>query len=393
MSLLEPMQKLTSVEDALFKRVAEFFSPLQLPGALPPGWALTEQETDQGIVATFHGPDGGMTVELEGVDAQRPCFARTQRFNVYYSVLQRDRGRLSASELALLDAVIAHVRQHESAFDAVALDDRSPFPSARVQVREVRVSRALVTEGPAAYYLNPYVGCMIGCPYCYAAHRGDLSRSLQGLPMLPWGQWLDVKSNLPQVLADEVARLTPGNVRMSPIITDPYQRAEKRFTITRQCLEVLNAAQFSPMVLTRDSLVLRDLDLLKANPGAKVGFSIGTDNDAVGDAVEPRAEPMSERFRTLRTLRDAGVYTFAMVTPVLPMDPARFVELLAPLIHVVHLGQLFEKDRIAATLGGLGLDGPLDDAWEARTLLELEERFTAAGVQVNPREPPWTYVQ
>ncbi len=385
--------RVQTAEDELFAAVTEFFAPLQRPGALPAGWQLTEQETDQGIVATFAGPDGTMTVELERADEKRQCFARTRRFNIYYSILQRDRGRLSESELALLHAVVEHIRRHEGQFDAGALDDRAPFPSLRVQVREVQVKRMLVHEGPAAYYLNPYVGCLIGCPYCYASHRGDLSRSLQGLPALPWGQWLDVKANAAEILEAEVKRLPPGNVRMSPIITDPYQRAEKRYEITRSCLKVLNAAAFAPMILTRDSLVLRDLDLLTANPQARVGFSVGTDDDEVCGAVEPRAEPIAQRLATLRTLKDAGVMTFAMVTPILPLNPKRFVELLAPLISVVHLGQLFEKDRIAKILGEIGRTGPLDEAWERDMLDQLERGFTAQGVQVNPREPPWTYVQ
>lgn len=387
-----PPRQRPLVVETLTQATAEFFAPMQQNGALPPGWKLTGQDTDQGICATFHSPLGGLTVELERVDLQRPCYARSRRFNIYYSTLQREAEKLSASEIALLDAVVRHVRTHEFVFDRDALDDRTPPSQTRVQVREIQVQRMLVAEGPNAYYLNPYVGCLIGCPYCYASHRGDLSRSLQGLPALPWGQWLDVKMNAAAVLAEEIKRLPPGNVRMSPIITDPYQSAERRYEITRQCLEVLLEAGFAPMILTRDALVLRDLPLLRQYPQVKVGLSLGTDDDAVGRAVEPRADLISRRIETLQILKDAGIYTFAMATPILPLNPDRFIELLAPLISVISLGQLFEKPRVATILQQLGRDGPLDERWERDMYAYLREGFTQRGVQVNPRQAPWAYL-
>jgi DNA repair photolyase len=162
--------------------------------------------------------------------------------------------------------------------------------------------------------------------------------------------------------------------------------------MTRQCLQVLKDAGFSPIVLTRESLVLEDAALLAATPGALVGVSLCTDDDAVAKAFEPRAEPSSKRIDTLRQLKQAGVGTFAMITPMLPMNPERLVALLAPHIDVVHLGPLFERERIAATLRAAGVPGPLDAGWEADTAARLQAGFEAQGVRVNPTEAPWCYL-
>ena len=71
-------------------------------------------------------------------------------------------------------------------------------------------------EGRDQYYINPYVGCMIGCEFCYVAQRADLSWGMQGLAEMPWGHRLDVKVNAPEVLARELRGRRPpalGRVR------------------------------------------------------------------------------------------------------------------------------------------------------------------------------------
>jgi DNA repair photolyase len=196
-------------------------------------------------------------------------------------------------------------------------------------------------EGRGQYYLNPYVGCAIGCEWCYVAERADFSRELEGLPRLSWGRWVDVKQNAPEVLRQEVARHTPGIVRLSPIVTDPYQPLERRFRITRGCLEVLLEAGFSPCILTRSSRVLDDLPLLARFPHAAVGFSIPTDDDAVRRVFEPGAEPIEDRIEALQRLKEAGLSTFAVIQPVLPGNPERLAERLSPLIDVVRVDRMY----------------------------------------------------
>jgi hypothetical protein len=229
--------------------------------ALPAGWSLEAQEVEQGIALGFRGPRGRLVVELDLLDPARGCYARTRRFNVYYSSVDRLRRDLDADERAVVDAVVTAARVHEGELPSPSSGPPTDPARVRVRVREIPVERALVTEAPGVYYLNPYVGCLLACPYCYAMHRADGSRALEGEPVLPWGRWVDVKTDLPSVLAQEIATHAPGVVRMSPIVTDPYQPIERRYRITRGCLDAMRGTGFVPMILTRSSMVL-DLSLI-----------------------------------------------------------------------------------------------------------------------------------
>lgn len=352
--------------------------------ALPPGWRLASQEVEQGIALGFRGPRGRLVVELDTLDPSRGCYARTARLNVYYSSVDRLRRDLDADERAVIDRVVEAVRAHEHELPAPPAGP--PPDPARVRVRELAADRALVPEGPGVYYLNPYVGCLLACPYCYAMHRADGSRALEGEPALPWGKWVDVKPDLPAVLARELAARAPGVVRMSPIVTDPYQPIERRYRVTRGCLDAMAGTGFVPMVLTRSTSVLDDLDRLRAFPRALVGMSVPTDDDAVRAAFEPRTEPVGARLEALRALHSAGLRTFAVIQPMLPMDPAALVEALAPWVHAVRIAPMYEKGRSASIYREIGREEAATEAWELRTFEALREGFRARSVPVTTRE-------
>ena len=358
---------------------------------MPAGWKILDIETDQGVSLVFTGPHSTFTIELERRDAARACLARTVHFNVYYSVVDRlapERRTYDADERVLFECVVACIAAREG---ELALTDVTDW-SARVRVREIEVSRMLAPESPRVYYMNAYVGCMIGCSFCYASHRGETSRWLEGLPRTRWGQWADVKINAAEVLRRECDNLEPGIVRMSPIITDPSQPIERKYAITRQALEVLLEKGFIPVILTRSSLILRDIELLARFPQAAVGFSIPTDDDAIRAAVEPGAESIEARLDTLRQLHDAGISTYAMLQPMLPLDPERYVEMLAPLVHAIDIRPLCEVPRLEETLRQIGRPGPLDPGWEEATYKTIRAAFEARGVVVNPENEPWAYL-
>ncbi len=379
------------IQEELRPRFVQFFAPLQAPGGMPAGWKILDIETDQGVSLVFTGPHSTFTIELERRDAARACLARTVHFNVYYSVVDRlapERRTYDADERVLFECVVACIAAREG---ELALTDVTDW-SARVRVREIEVSRMLAPESPRVYYMNAYVGCMIGCSFCYASHRGETSRWLEGLPRTRWGQWADVKINAAEVLRRECDNLEPGIVRMSPIITDPYQPIERKYAITRQALEVLLEKGFIPVILTRSSLILRDIELLARFPQAAVGFSIPTDDDAIRAAVEPGAESIEARLDTLRQLHDAGISTYAMLQPMLPLDPERYVEMLAPLVHAIDIRPLCEVPRLEETLRQIGRPGPLDPGWEEATYKTIRAAFEARGVVVNPENEPWAYL-
>ncbi len=366
----------------------ELLAPLLKVGGLPGAWRLQQIDVDQGVTLLLVGPGTPLLVELDRRDETRPCFARTQLFNVYYSEVQGLRGRLGADEQAILAAIVQCLVHGEGALQP-ALDLAAERLTIRSQVREITVEQVLMRDEQSSWYINPYVGCSLGCCFCFASHRGAWSRSLQGAPDVAWGAWIDVKVNAAEVLALEVQSAQAGVVRMSPVITDPYLGLERKYHITRQCLTVLQPTDFAPMILTRSPLVLRDIDVLRRCRQARIGFSVPTEDDAVRRAVEPGAPPIAQRIEALETLKAQGFETFAMVRPILLRDAKALAELLAPVVTVVEIGPLQEKPRIEAQLRGIHHLAPLDDAWQQEQAQELERHLLAAGVRVNPREPPW----
>lgn len=365
-----------SADDAV-RRLIEPLLGLTSPS--PTGWRLVGWDADQGVSLTLGRGDALLLVEAEARDDARECFARTARFNVVVRRQFAGSEPLDDEERRVAEQVVRILRERERLLPVVERPDASR-PS---EVREVCVDRVLVPEGRGHYYVNPYVGCMIGCDFCYAAHRSDLSRALGGLPELPWGRYVDVKVNAAEVLRREVKEHPPGVVRLSPIVTDPYQPLERRYRITRQCLEVLLEAGFTPLVLTRAARVTDDLELLARFPRAAVGLSIPTDDDAVRRIFEPGGDPIDERLEALALCHAAGIRTFGVVQPMLPMTPERLVEKMAPHVSVVRIDRMHELARSRAMYEAAGRLDASEDAFFERTSAALRAGFLAAGVAVD----------
>jgi DNA repair photolyase len=197
---------------------------------------------------------------------------------------------------------------------------------------ETIAARSLLTPtggylGDFTHSLNPYQGCVIGCPYCYVAHAPVAARDSR-----PWGTYFKAKGNAPAVLRRELARHPPGTLRIfMSSATDPYQAPERRLGLTRQILEAL--AERPPALLvvqTRTPLVARDADVLQAlGPCVLVSMTIETDREDVRRLVTPRAAPLAERRAAIAALKAEGIRTQVAVSPLLPHDPAAFAAWLA----------------------------------------------------------------
>jgi len=182
-----------------------------------------------------------------------------------------------------------------------------------MRLKEVQCKSLLCSTGlPADYCINPYIGCLHGCRYCYARFMKRYTNHPES-----WGEFVDVKINAVEVLQKEVMKKKKGRVYLSSV-TDSYQPIEKRYQLTRKILGVLAQAGWPVTIQTKSSLILRDLDILKAIPQAKVGLTITTTEERVRRAFEPVASPVAERFSALKTLKRAGLITFCMVAPILP---------------------------------------------------------------------------
>ncbi len=179
-------------------------------------------------------------------------------------------------------------------------------------INEVQAKAILSKSQIYDYALNPYTGCEHACSYCYARFMKRFSGHRE-----PWGEFVDVKINAPDLLERELPRKRPGAVWVSGVC-DPYQPAEARYRLTRRCLELLVDADWPVRVQTRSPLVTRDVDLLARGADVEVGFSIPTADDEIRSLFEPRAPSIDSRLDALGTVHGAGIRTFAMVAPMLP---------------------------------------------------------------------------
>jgi DNA repair photolyase len=165
------------------------------------------------------------------------------------------------------------------------------------------------------YTVNPYTGCLHACVYCYANFMRRFSGHLQD----PWGSFVDVKVNLLDVLAKELPRRSGGSVWLSSVC-DPYQQTEAKYKLTRGAIELISKyPKFTISILTKNALVLRDLDLLgRISDRVDVGFTITTFNREAQRMFEPHSSPVEDRVDALKRLGEAGLETWAFIAPMLP---------------------------------------------------------------------------
>ncbi|MBU4331495.1 radical SAM protein [Patescibacteria group bacterium] len=163
------------------------------------------------------------------------------------------------------------------------------------------------------YCINPYVGCLHGCVYCYARFMRRFTGHDE-----PWGHFLDVKINAPEVLARELARKPKKGMVLLGSVTDAYQPVEQTYRVTRAILEILLQHDFPVSVLTKSSLVVRDLDLFKQFSQCEVGLTITTTDQGIARNFEPRSSAPQQRIEALDTLHRSGITTYAFIGPILP---------------------------------------------------------------------------
>ncbi len=190
----------------------------------------------------------------------------------------------------------------------------------RIEMAKTIITRNTSPDLPFDRSINPYRGCEHGCIYCYArpSHAyWDMS------PGLDFETKLIAKSNAAQVLEQQLSK--PGYV-CAPINlgsnTDPYQPIEREYQITRQTLEVLLRYRHPVTIVTKGSLILRDLDLLTELARQRlvaVMISLTSLDDELKRILEPRAAAPKARLRAIRVMREAGIPVGVLCSPMIPM--------------------------------------------------------------------------
>ena len=237
------------------------------------------------------------------------------------------------------------------------------------------------------YVINPYIGCGHGCRYCYAMFMRKYSRQHQHAR---WGSFVEVKTNIAEVLRAELRGKRKTATAMLSSVCDPYQPAERRYRLTRQCIEALREQGWGMDILTRSPLVTRDIDLLASCLGASVGFSMPTDDDSVRKVLEPASPPIGARVRALRQVHDAGIKTWVFIAPMLPMNPERLVELILPYIDHAAVDPLNYRGQVTSLFRQYGWDCALTDEYAAKTgaelirLLGAQDRTSRQSARTDP---------
>lgn len=228
------------------------------------------------------------------------------------------KGRGTANNLAGRFAItLVEVDEND---EAVALLETT---SSKTEVRYERaksiISRNNSPDVPFRQSINPYKGCEHGCIYCFARPTHaylDLS------PGLDFETRLVAKTNAAYLFEEELAH---PNYRCQPIAlginTDAYQPIEKELKITRELLQIALAHHQPISLITKSTLIVRDIDILSQMAEKKlvhVAISVTTLDNDLKRILEPRTASGKTRLNVIQTLREAGIPVSVLVAPVIP---------------------------------------------------------------------------
>jgi len=266
----------------------------------------------------------------------------------------------------------------------------------RCRARRVRARSALTPSGLEGFdwVLNPYHGCAHQCAYCYAP-------SVLGVDRDMWGRSVEARQNMPTVLSRELKRKQRGVVGISSV-TDPYQPAERRYQITRYCLERLARHDWPVCILTKSDLVVRDIDILEGMSGVEVGFTITSLDEHQRRLLEPGAPSVARRLAAMSLVSDTGIATYAFIGPIYPTSTMNELRVLVRRVHeagarYVLVDRLNLKRGVwLSLLKALGPDPALlatarrrlfleeaRDVFYPRALRAVEEEATSLGLAVS----------
>jgi DNA repair photolyase len=167
--------------------------------------------------------------------------------------------------------------------------------------------------------INPYRGCEHGCIYCYARPNHEYLGFSAGLD---FETKILVKEGAPELLRRELGspRWEPQVIAISGV-TDPYQPVERRLRLTRKCLEVMVEFRNPAVIVTKNELVTRDIDLLSelaSVDGILVFVSVTSLDSELARELEPRASQPARRLAAIEALAAAGIPVGTLVAPVIP---------------------------------------------------------------------------
>lgn len=158
------------------------------------------------------------------------------------------------------------------------------------------------------FSVNPYLGCLHACKYCYASFMKRFSKHTE-----PWGEFLDIKY-WGEIKNPEKYE---GKTMFISSVTDPYQPLEEEYERTRTLLEQLEGVNVGLSIATKSDLILRDLDLLKSFNNVRVSFSVNTLDEKFKNDMD-KASSIKRRLKAMKTLYREGIRTTCFISPIFP---------------------------------------------------------------------------
>lgn len=177
-------------------------------------------------------------------------------------------------------------------------------------IKETKVNSILSKSNlpVCEYSVNPYVGCTHGCKYCYASFMKRFTNHPE-----PWGTFLDVKQ-WPEI---KNPKKYAGKELFIGSVTDPYNPQEETFGRTRALLTQLQGSEAKISIATKSDLILRDLDLIRSFPDARVSWSVNTLDEEFRSDMDS-AVSIERRLAAMEAFYRAGVRTTCFISPIFP---------------------------------------------------------------------------
>lgn len=229
------------------------------------------------------------------------------------------------------------------------------------------------------YVINPYTGCAFACAYCYASFMGRYVDE----PTSNWGNYVYAKVNSVELLDLKLSKMRNKDKSiMLSTATDAWQYVEKNFEITRNILKTLIKHNYTGKItcLTKSDLILRDLDIIKQLDNVEVGFTVTSAKNSISREFETAAPSVENRLKSLKTLNDNGIKTYAFIAPVLPFFMNNYDELENLFKEIKNTGtndifidMLNTKDYIAENLE-IKIRLQSDDDKKAYSLIKSKDK-------------------
>ncbi len=179
------------------------------------------------------------------------------------------------------------------------------------KIKIIEVKDYLVKSGTTIvdFSINPYVGCPHACKYCYATYMRRFTNHIGE----EWGTFLDVKHCNKPI---DIKKVIGKNIFIASV-TDCYNPYEAKYCITQNILKQLINVDCNIIIVTKSSLILRDLDLLKQLKNVQVALSVNTINEQFKNDMDS-ASSIHDRLNTLKILHENNIYTILFMSPIFP---------------------------------------------------------------------------